>query len=146
MDENHVRRGIIQAKLIEDTSGLLWVEILFVPLLLSFQFAKLRIVSPNWDIFAVFGVGFISFIVFIACTFNSKARFWMAIFFSCIWAYGVWKLFGLVIHDRPFSAYGGKITHFIIDNGFRAIPSVFIFILTILLHTSDFQWIDDVRR
>lgn len=144
MDHNDIRKGILQAKLVDETSGLLFIEILFVPLLLSFLFAQAKyITDPNWDVVGFLAVGFFSFVLFVWCSFHRRPRFWMAVFFSCIWAYGSWKFFGLVIHDKPLSAYN-SITPFLVHNGFRAIPSIFLFILTMILHSSDFQWMDDV--
>ncbi|MFC3873668.1 hypothetical protein [Neisseria musculi] len=144
MDHNDVRKGILQAKLIEDTSGLLWAEMLFAPLLLAVTAERLDIFpDPTGGLLVFLGVGFFSFVFFLWCSWHSRPRFWMAVFFSCIWAYAFWWLFGLISDDKPFSEYP-SLSHFLVYYGLRSIPSVIIFIITMIAHFSDFQWMDDV--
>jgi putative inner-membrane translocator len=146
MNHNDIRKGILQAKMIEDTSGLLFAEVLLVPVLLAFTVCRLEFVKQaGWSDFALFTTGFGTLALFLWCYFHETARFWLAVFFSCIWAYAVWKFVHFIGNDRPASDYI-SIGSYLSTQAILAIPSIIVFLLTMLFHFCDFKWMDDVSN
>ena len=143
MDHNDVRKGILQAKHIDENSGLLFIEVLMVPSLLAFTTARFEFIATSeWQNATVWSVGFFSFVFFIYGVFiNPKFRKYIALFFSCTWAYWMWKLFG---PDKTFSDYP-HITAFAIDYFFRGIPAMLAFLLSMYFHANDIAWLNDVH-
>lgn len=86
MDHNDVRRGILQANMIEKNSGLLSAEMTIVPFVAAI-FAASAPENSLLGFFLFFVVGISSFVFFLWCSEYRTPRFWMAVFFSGIWAY-----------------------------------------------------------
>ena len=143
MDHNDIRKGILQAKHVDENSGLLFLEVLMVPALLAFTTARLNFIQgTRWENSILLATGFFSFVFFVYGVFvNPKLRKYIAFFFSLTWAYWMWKLFG---PDKPYSEYV-HITDFILDYCGRAIPSLLTFLLSMYFHSHDIAWLKDVH-
>ena len=83
MDHNDVRKGILQANMIERNSGLLSAEMTIVPFVAAI-FAANAAENSLLSFFLFFVVGISSFVFFLWCSEYRAPRFWMAVFFSGI--------------------------------------------------------------
>lgn len=144
MDHNDIRKGVLQAQVVERNSGLLIFEVLVVPPTLAYFLATSDFVSKYVGqdslVFIVTGLLLFSFFVY-GVFFNKNLRKYIALFFSFLWVYGTWKVVGL---DKPFSDY--QITDYFIEIFLRSIPCLIVFLITLFLHRHDFIFLDDMRN
>lgn len=144
MDHNDIRKGVLQAQVVERNSGLLLFEVLVVPPTLAYFLATSDFVSKYVGqdslVFIVTGLLLFSFFVY-GVFFNKNLRKYIALFFSFLWVYGTWQVVGL---DKPFSDY--QITDYFIEIFLRSIPCLIVFLITLFLHRHDFIFLDDMRN
>ncbi|QEY25780.1 hypothetical protein [Neisseria zalophi] len=144
MDHNDIRKGVLQAQVVDRNSGFLLFEIFVVPPTLAYFVATSKFVSEyvGQDSLVFIFTGFFLFFFFVyGVFFNTKFRRYIALFFSFLWVYSAWKFVG---PDKPFSDY--QITDYFIDVFFRSIPCVIIFLITLFLHWHDFIFLDDMQN
>lgn len=141
MDHNDVRKGILQANMIERNSGLLSAEMTIVPFVAAI-FAANAAENSLLSFFLFFVVGISSFVFFLWCSEYKAPRFWMAVFFSGIWAYVTWKFVGFFMPNLPPPS--APFTHTVLHYTFQAVPAIIAFLVTMLNHHVDFEWMDDV--
>lgn len=144
MDYRDVRKGVLQAKVVDRNSGLLMFEMFFAPPVLAYFIATSDFVSKykGVDSLVFIGMGFLLFCFLVyGIFFTEKLRSCIALFFSFLWFYGVWQLVGI---DKPFSSY--QITDYFIELFFRSIPCFVVFMVSLFLHWHDLIFLDDMKN
>lgn len=142
MDHNEIRKGVLQAQVVDRNSGLLAFEVFIVPPTLAYFLSTSEFTSKyiGSDSLVFIATGLFLFCFFVyGVLFNKRLRRYIALFFSCLWVYGTWKIVGF---DKSFSEY--QITDYFIELFFRSIPCFIVFLVSIFLHWHDFIFLDDM--
>ncbi len=144
MDYRDVRKGVLQAKVVDRNSGLLVFELFFAPPVIAYFISTSEFVSKykGIDSLVFAGTGLLLFCFFVyGIFFTEKLRSYIALFFSLLWLYGVWQIVGI---DKPFSSY--QVTDYFIELFLRSIPCVIIFLVSLFLHWHDLIFLDDMKN